>query len=212
MSTDRVSVGDQQEGQPVMDCIDTAPDIPGVSPAAKIVPTTYCLAKGNHLLRLENRPNFWRIAFNDIEPFENKYLARSIELAHGGAPVLWLHVDLIEKAEDFSLLNEAAPDGAQMLHFHRADVPFLSGETMRGTPIYTTPPLVQSNPGHSGIVVIKIHIDTTGAVSSAEIVSSPNKFLSAAALSQVKQWRYSLSYVNDKVVPIDNVVTVRFDK
>jgi hypothetical protein len=49
LATDRVSEGHHQEGKPTMDCIDTAPDIPGVSPDATIVPTTYCLAKGNHL-------------------------------------------------------------------------------------------------------------------------------------------------------------------
>jgi TonB family protein len=212
LSTDRVSEGAQIEGQLVMDCIDTAPDIPGVRPDAKIASTTYCLTKGNHLLRLIRRPNNWKIAFNDIKAFENKYFARSIEIARAGRPVLWLRVDSIEKAEDFSILNEAAPKGAQMLHFHIADGSYLSAEVMRGTPIYTTPPLLYSDLGHSGVVVVKLHIDLTGTVSSAEIVNSPNEFLSAAAISQVKQWRYSLSYINNKVVPIDDVVTIQFNK
>jgi TonB family protein len=210
LSTDRVSEGEQQEGQPVMDCIDTAPDIPGVSPDAKIAPTTYCLAKGNHLLRLVSRPNHWKIAFNDIKTFENKSFARSIEIAFGGRAVLWLQVDSIEKAEDFSMLNEAAPDDAQLLHYHSADASYMSAEVMRGTPIYTRPPLLNSNLGYSGVVVLKLHVDTTGSVSSAEVVNSPNEFLSAAALSEVKQWRYSLSYLNNKIVPIDDVVTIHF--
>jgi TonB family protein len=212
LSTDRVSEGEQQAGQPVMDCVDTAPDIPGVSPDAKIAPTTYCLAKGNHLLRLVRKPNNWKIAFNDIKAFENKYFARSIEIVRAGRPVLWLRVDSIVKAEDFSILNEAVPVDAHMLHFHVADASYLSAEVMRGTPIYTTPPLIHSNLGHSGVVVVKLHIDITGVVDSADIVNSPNEFLSAAAISQVKQWRYSLSYINNKIVPIDDVVTIQFDE
>jgi TonB family protein len=212
LSTDRVREGVQQAGQPVMDCVETSPDIPGVNPDAKIAPTTYCLAKGNHLLRLVRRPNSWMIAFNDIKAFENKYLARSIDIARAGRPVLWLRVDSIEKAEDFSILNEAAPVDAHMLHFHIADASYLSAEVMRGTPIYTAPPLIHSNLGHSGVVVVKLHIDITGVVGSAEIVNSPNEFLSAAAISQVKQWRYSLSYINNKIVPIDDVVTIQFDE
>lgn len=212
LSTDRVSEGGQQQGQLTMDCIDTAPDIPGVKSDAVIAPMTYCLAKGNHLLRLVRRPNRWMIAFNDIKVFENKYLARSIDIGRAGRTVLWLRVDSIEKAEDFSILNEAAPKNAHMFNFHMADTSYLSAEVMRGTPIYTPPPLVHSDLGHSGVVVVKLHIDTTGAVSSTEIVDSPNEFLSVAAISQVKQWRYSLSYINNKIVPIDDVVTIQFNK
>jgi TonB family protein len=117
---------------------------------------------------------------------------------------------LLEKAEDFAVLNEAVPSGAQMLSFHRADIPFLNGEIMRGIPIHTEPPPTNSSLGHSGVVVLKVHVDTTGAVASAEAVSAPDAFLSAAAVAQVKRWRYSLSYVNGKVVPIDQIVRIQF--
>lgn len=209
LATIRVSEGKQQDGQPGMDCIDTAPDIPGVSSDAKIAPTTYCLARDNKLLRLIRRPNNWDIAFNNIEAFENKYVARSIDIARAGKTVLWLQVDSIENAEDFSILNEAVPADAHIFHFHTADASYLSAEVMRGTPIYTPPPLLNSNLERSGVVVLKLHIDTTGAVSTAEIMNSPNEFLSAAAISQVKKWRYSLSYLNNKLVPIDDVVTIQ---
>lgn len=209
-STDRVHDGTPQRGQPAMDCIDTAPELPGVSPDATIVPMTYCLAKGNHLLRLIKRPNNWTIAFNDIKNFGDKSLARSIAVASSGVPVAWLQVDKLETAEDFSILNEPMPDGAQVLHFHMSDAPLLTGEIMRGTPIYTPRPSVHSALGHSGMVVLSVHVDTTGAVSSAEVINSPSDFLSAAAISAVKQWRFSLSYQATRVVPIDDVVHYQF--
>jgi TonB family protein len=208
-ATDRLSEENEQNGSVKLDCIATEPELPGVSADAKVAQTTYCLAKGNHLLRLINRPNNWTIAFNDIKSFENEYIARSIEIARQGKTSLRLHVDSLTKAEQFSALNAAPPAGAQMLAHHRADFPYLSGEVMHGTVIKTSQPLLPTS-GRKGDVVLKLHVDTAGSVSSAEVVSSPNEFLSAAALSSVKQWRYRLSYVNDQVVSTEETVTLRF--
>jgi hypothetical protein len=209
LETDRLSEQSEENGSLKLDCIAREPALPGVSEGAKLAQTSYCLAKGNHLLRLMHRPNDWTIAFNDIKSFENKYIARSIEVIHDGKTLLRLHVDSLTKTEEFSVLDVVPPSGAQMLMFHRADKPYLSGEVMHGALIKESQsPLITL--GHQGEVVVKLFIDTRGSVSSAEVISSSDKFLSAMVLSSVRQWRYRLSYVNDHVVSIEETLHLHF--
>jgi TonB family protein len=185
-----------------LDCIGTEPDIPGVADDTRLALTTYCLNPGNHLLRLIYRPNKISISFNDVEPFEKKYIARSIAVGVDGKVQLKLHIDVLEAASDFSSLNEPPPGTAQLLHFHRAEVPYLSGEVMTGQLLKS----VDLKSGMTGRVIVKIHVDITGAVESAEVVSGQNSVAQAPLLEAVKQWRYRASYQGNKLVPVDKYI------
>ena len=195
-----------------LECIGTEPDIAGVGDDTRLALTTYCLNKGNHLLRLISRPNAVGISFNDVEPFGKKYVARSIVVQVGNTVRLRLHVDVLEAALDFSSLNVPPPATAQLLPFHRADVPYVSGELMRGQLLKTINPDYLRT-AFQGNVLVKVHIDTTGAVESAEVIKSENKILKAPLLEAVKQWRYRVSYQGNKAVAVDQVINfVQLDR
>ena len=55
--TGRLSDVASPKGAESLDCIGTEPDLPGVPADARVALTTYCLNKGNHLLRSIFRPN-----------------------------------------------------------------------------------------------------------------------------------------------------------
>jgi TonB family protein len=164
------------------------------------------MEKGSHLLRLISRPNFVEISFNDVQPFEKKYIARSIQVGINGRIRLKLHVEVLETAENFNALNDASPDGAQLIPDHRADAHFswLTGELMRGQLLNKVSPQYPQA-GLSGNLVLKVHVDATGAVDSEEVLRSENQILKAPVLAAVKQWRFRVSYQSDKVVPADYI-------
>jgi len=196
---------------PNYECIGAEPDLPNVAPEVKLAQTTYCLARGNHLLHLIERPD-WGIAFNDVQPFEKKYVARTIELFRHGAVYLRLHVDALTVASDFTVLDMSRPETAQRIPFHRADLsPDQSTQIVHGQLLLLTAPM-RPPLGHEGKVSLKIHIDTSGAVDSAVVTSSANKFLDEAAVLTVKQWRYRVSYQGDHVVAVDDVASVDFQQ
>lgn len=188
-----------------LECIGTEPDIPGVSKDTRLALTTYCLNKGNHLLRLISRPNAVGISFNDVGPFGKKYIARSVAVQVGNVVRLKLHIDVLEAATDFSPLEIPPPATAHLLRIHRADVPYVSGELMRGQLLKAVNPDYLRT-AFQGNVVVKVHIDTTGAVESAEVVRSDNRILKAPLLEAVKQWRYRVSYQGNKVVAVDQEI------
>lgn len=57
-----------------------------------------------------------------------------------------------------------------------------------------------------GVVVLRAHVNTSGTVSSVEVVTG-NPMLVAPAVAAVRRWRYSPFLLNGK--PIENVVTIQ---
>ena len=55
--------------------------------------------------------------------------------------------------------------------------------------------------GLQGVVVVRIHVDTTGSVDSAEVLSAENQILKAPVLAAVKQWKFRVSYQGNKLMP-----------
>jgi TonB family protein len=192
-----------------LDCVGTEPDLPGVSESTRLALTTYCMSKGSHLLRLITRPNLIEIAFNGVEPFGKTYIPRTIQVAIKGRAGLRLHVDTIEPASDFSALETPAPQDAQMLGFHRADLPPITGE-LKHAQVLTKVSPQYPQAGMRGKVVVKVHIDTTGAVESAEVLSADNQILKAPVMTAVKQWTYRAAYRGDKVVDDYQVLTFNY--
>lgn len=205
-TTTRLSYEGPLKRNAAVECIGAEPDLSGVAEDVRLALTTYCMEKGNHLLHLVSRPNNKEISFNDVEPFGSKYIARAIEVGFNGKVVLKLHVDVLEAATDFHELDEAPPAEAQLLHFHRADAPFpyLTGELMHGQ-ILSSPGIGYTAGEVAGALVLKVHVDTTGAVESEEILGADNQVVKAPVLAMVKQWRFRVAYQGAKVVPADYV-------
>jgi Ca-activated chloride channel family protein len=60
-----------------------------------------------------------------------------------------------------------------------------------------------------GVVILEIEIDVTGKVKSARVLRS-NPLLDAAAIEAVRQWTYTPTVLNGKLVPVLMTVTVNF--
>ena len=191
-----------------LDCVGTEPKFEGVSEEMRLALTAFCMARGNHLIRLIVRPNDLAIAFNDIQPFGKKYIARSIEVTGRQADRPDAH-DALTAADDFSALNVTPPDGARISDYHRADHPLISNDLRLGQVLTTVAPIIPST-GFRGVVVVRVHVDTTGQVEHAEVIGSENQIIKNAPLAAVKQWRWRVSYQGDKLVPIDTAVQLDF--
>jgi TonB family protein len=63
--------------------------------------------------------------------------------------------------------------------------------------------------GITGVVVLEIRVDETGAVSDAKVLRSI-PMLDETALATVKQWRYAPTLVEGRAVPVKMTVTVNF--
>lgn len=201
---DRLTVEEPPAENKGLQCIGTEPELPGVAPETRLALTTFCLARGNHLLRLIRQPNGIEVGFSEIQPFGDKYIARLIEVGMSGKVVLRIHVDTLTAASDFSSLDVTAPAEAQRLSFHRADLPFNSGELMQGQLLKKVSPLYPQA-GLRGTITVKMHVDTSGAVVSADVLEAQNQILKAPVLAAVQGWRFRVSYQGSKLVPVDHV-------
>lgn len=63
--------------------------------------------------------------------------------------------------------------------------------------------------GLEGNVVIDAVIDTTGNVTNMKVVSGP-VLLQSVALDSVRKWKYEPGYLDDKPVPVEILITVKF--
>jgi len=195
-----------------MECVGVEPDLTGVADDIRLALTTYCMEKGNHIVHVLSQPNAHEIVFNDIEPFGGRFIARSVSVGINGIVRAKLQVDVMEPATDFHELNEPAPGGAQLLRFHRADLPrsYLTGEVMRGQLLAGGKNLHSLVGDLHGTVVLNIHVDTTGSVAGVDVVRSSSPVLTASVVAAVKQWRFRVSYQGDRVVPVVYPLNVNF--
>jgi hypothetical protein len=138
----------------------------------------------------------------------NKYIARTVQIYANGNLLIRLHIDSLTSADDFAILDEPIPQEAQKISFHRKDQPYYVGP-MRGQVLKGTDALL-SHLGHGGTVVVKAHVDTTGAVVSTEIISSPSQFATNGALSSVRNWRYRAGYDKDHLAEFDDFISFNF--
>ena len=166
--------------------------------------TTCCMEKGNHILRLVDAPNGLQIAYRDVQPFGQKFVARTVDFVVSGQLRFRVHVDALEPANEFSALEQAPPDEAQRLNFHRTDYPLATGELFGGQLLKSVPALC---PKLGGDVVLKCHVSTSGEIESVEVLQSSGPALNPLAIAAAKQWKFRASYQNTALVPQD--VTVR---
>jgi TonB family protein len=58
-------------------------------------------------------------------------------------------------------------------------------------------------------VIIKVHVDSSGSVSGAEVASSPSKFFADSALQAARRWDFAPAKIGGQNVASDWLV--RFD-
>lgn len=200
----RVTARPAPAGNNGLDCLGTEPELIHVPTETQVAVTTYCMEKGNHILRLVDAPNGLQIAYRDVQPFGGKFVARTVDFAVSGRIRFRVHVDSLETANDFSALEQAPPDEAQRLNFHRADIPFSTGELFYGQLLKSVPALF---PKPGGDVVLKCHVNASGEIESVKVLQSSSPALNPLAIAAAKKWKFRASYQNTALVPQD--VTIR---
>ena len=118
-----------------------------------------------------------------------------------------LRIDSLTVANDFAILDTPAPEGAQAIRFHRKDLsyyggPFHGQQLSAGDAIFP-------HKGHEGVAYIKVHVDTTGAVTSTQVVKATSPWVADTALSSVKNARFSVGYDRDHLIEFDDMVEFR---
>lgn len=97
---------------------------------------------------------------------------------------------------------------------HAAPSTLSTGPVTQGSPLNQVMPEV-SEKSRSTIrgtvrVVVKLHVDASGAVASATPASSPSKFFGDAAVQAAKQWDFTPAKVSGQAVPSDWLVKFDF--
>ena len=202
----RITAQPAPAGNNGLDCFGTEPELPDVPAETSIAITTYCMEKGNHILRLIDAPNGLQIAYRDVQPFGSKFISRTVDFVVSGHLRMRVHVDSLETATDFSALEQAPPDGAQRLNFHRADSPIGTSELFHGQLLKSVPALF---PKPGGDIVLKCHVNTMGEVESTEVLQSSSPALNPLAIAAAKQWKFRASYQNIALVPQDVIVRLQ---
>jgi hypothetical protein len=192
----RLSAQAPPEEFAALDCVGTEPVLPEVSADVPLALTTYCMEKGNHILRLVQKPNGVRISYNTVRPFGKKFVARDVEIAQNGRPRFRIHVDALDTPTDFGSLDAPAPSNAQIFTFHRADG-FVTDELFRGQPSQMVSPIF---PKPGGTVMLKGQVDEKGNVSGVEVVNSSNPRLNDATVTAFGQWKFRVSYQNTTLI------------
>jgi protein TonB len=70
-------------------------------------------------------------------------------------------------------------------------------------------PAVALAAGMEGLVILEAIVDSEGQVQSVKVLRSGGRFLDAAAVNALKQWRYSPLILNG-ATPVPFVLTVTF--
>ncbi len=200
----RLSTQPVLAGNTALDCLGTEPQLPNVTSDTPIAVTTYCMEKGNHILRLVDAPNGLQIAYRDVQPFGKKFVARTVDFIVFRKLRMRVRLDALEAATDFSALEQAPPGVAQRLSFHRGELPVATGELFHGQILKSVPALF---PKPGGDVVLKCHVTTAEGVDSAEVIQSSNQALNGLAVAAAKQWKFRASYQDSALVPQE--VTLR---
>jgi len=210
----RVSLEPNYQGITNLDCIAVEPELPNVPADIPIAVTTYCLARGNHLLRRIYLPNQTQINLDDIAPFNGHYIPRTITVLQGGQVAGRMHVATIEPATDFSALEQSAPTDAKHYAPRRQDASYIMGSTMPGQLVYRpsthdkTQSIFDATP--MGTMQLQLQINTAGAVTDVQILHSANPTLNPWAIQWGKKLRFRSAYQGDHLVPFTVYYTLDF--
>ena len=86
-------------------------------------------------------------------------------------------------------------------------VPGIQSLVTKVTPIY---PESARQQRQEGIVTLFAVIETDGSVQNATVIQTAGKDLDEAALTAVRQWRYSATMCGSIPIPVETELTVNF--
>lgn len=161
----------------------------------------FCYEPGSSVLRYTRGLGLDETAYNNIFHFEQRYVARDVEITHAGKPYLMIHLAKVEMLSqlDSSLLS--TPPNS----------PGPVGEPVRipGALLTQVPPSVASRPtfprGVTGRVTVTFTVDKKGHVTKATATDGP-KELCKAAEEAVKGLRFRPFLLLDRPVMVESTM------
>lgn len=202
----RLSTQPAANGNTGLDCVGTEPVLPEIPADLPIAITTYCMERGNHILRFVEARKGLEIVYKDIQPFGNKFVARTIDFAVNGRVMIRLHVNTLESASEFAAIEQTPPEKAQRLSYHVADIPYESLVLFQGQLLKSMPALF---PMPGGDVVMSCHVDMTGQVDSVKVLQSSSPALNPLAMAAAKKWKFRVSYQKTGLLPQNVIVRLQ---
>jgi len=163
-------------------------------------PNQYCYDAQDSALRYVRGPGWWQIAYNDVVPFQGRFVARNVEVTDGGHPFLKLRVTKLETLDRVDE-SELAPT---------ADAVNLSGSRVSGvsmTPLKAVPIDASAVSGLPKFeVVVQIVIGKDGRVIEAKAISGP-KGAYKAAESAARNWVFPPYLVAGQPAEVEMKIT-----
>jgi hypothetical protein len=197
-------------------CITAEPELAGLS-SASFAQTKYCLAPYDLALHRADLPvptgwfnptYTYSIVRYDVAPFGAKNIARTVDVGPGDGRHVRVHITTLEAATDFSTITAPRPRGANRSNSRRQDVP-PPDEVMTGGRISAPNlrPFLCAKPAAKG-VVLRLHINVRGEVTSSDVLSDPDRVMTRAASEEIKKARYRVSYKDGRPVAVDRIVSL----
>lgn len=176
-------------------------------------PTAYCVESGHYVLRLSEQPGHESVIFNQTERFGAKLIPRTISVRQGKIERGRLNVLILTEwqPDDQTFMRSAGMIGGGMVR---------SSDTRGALGVSGGAIITAKEPRYpdgaavthiSGTVVIACVINRQGAVSDAEVLSSPYKTLAKAALEAVQQWVYKPYVVDGQPTEVETTIDINFN-
>jgi hypothetical protein len=134
----------------------------------------FCYEPGTTLLRYTRGSGWDETVYNSVFEFDHRYLARDVEVTHGGKPYLKIRVGKIEPAQVDSALFSPPPGSPGPLTGPVTVPPFL---LVRKPGPLEFPHFPR---GVHGKVTVKITVSKDGRVTKAEAIEGPEELLRPA--------------------------------
>ena len=146
--------------------------------------------------------------FNDVESFQNNYVARSIQETRGNKKEFVARIDVLEELNDINSAELTPPPEAVPVKMPVRISPAVA-QRMQIKTIAPEYPLAAKAQRITGTVVFEIVIDKGGHVSDVRVVGGP-PLLQQAGADAVRRWTYKPYILNGEAVEVITSAAVTF--
>lgn len=197
-------------------CIISMPELPPsqsriMAPSA-LVGNTYCFAPHAPALRFTFTWGVLTTEFNQIAKTQDRYLPLEVDIVGRNQKLLMAHVNTAESLEPTDPALTPPKEARQVDHVALdawdASEGVVPGHLLKGAP--PRYPMEAKQRRIQGTVVLSAVIGTDGTVHDVQVVLSPAKSLSDAALETVSRWDYAPYMKNGKAVEVRTLINVIF--
>jgi TonB family protein len=166
----------------------------------------FCVDKDHNDLRIRFDSGNFSAVRNRIAKFRGIELGLDNSLSYSGKQAISGHIESLESYD---------PANSPVELTHASEEPaVIPGIVIAGKSLKKEQPMypVEARQEHiSGSVILSAIISREGAISSLEIIASPDESLSRAAVSAVKHWTYTPYLLNGEPTEVDTTITVNFN-